>query len=135
MSVEFAWLKGFNFIWIFLVWSNQFQMNKWNCQSSYELLCLEMPNFDMKFPCISLIGSSKFYMDFPLCKYPISYQHMKFIVWTCTIHWIWCNGLQIISSAPKSFCRLSDPRGYFQARGQNYAAFGGCMCIYIYIYV
>ena len=82
MSFEFAWLEGFNFIWIFLVWSNQFQMNKWNCQSSYELLCLEMPNFDMNFSCISLIGNSKFYMDFPLWKYPISHQHMKFIVWT-----------------------------------------------------
>ena len=107
MSYESRWLKGLNFICFFLSGSNHFQINKWNCQVSYmncsvlkchilfwnlrEFPWLEVPSFKW----ISLFESTQFHINI--------WNSMKFIVWTCKIHWIWCNGLQIISSASKSF--------------------------------
>ena len=133
-------LEVSNFIWISLLGSSQIHMNIWNSlleriefHMSYDFPCLEVPNFrwtneianfiwsslirsakfHLKFLWISLIGSAKLY---PLWKYQISYEHMKFIDWKFNFHWIWCNGLQIISSAPEIVFRLSDPRGENQAR-------------------
>ena len=31
----------------------------------------------------------------------------------------------------QEFFRLSDPRGYYQARGEHYAAFGGCRYVHM----